>query len=345
VGADRLDQVTGDSPSLRKRPQPIGIRLDRQRRMDLRDPLAAPGDHYRAARLLNAAQNSEAFGLELGNYDGLWPVFHRRSIASLTTMVNDYGQLVFLDARTDLSCSTTAMMVIRSFQISVVALALLLAAGCQNKGPTPKEGSASTGPARVGMTETGGAHPGGTQDPHAGMVPPQSPHGEDATAGKPDASGMIDVGAIAFKVPATWEAQQPKSSMRRAQVSAPGSAGAAELIVFYFGAQGAGTAKANIDRWVGQFSNPDGSPVSDAKPTASKVSGFDVTKVEVAGKFAGGMAATGQPQAAQAGQRLLAAIVDTNGGPYYFKFLGPDATVTEQSAAFDELLASVVPSP
>ena len=169
--------------------------------------------------------------------------------------------------------------------------------------------------------------------------------GGDTASGQPDASGMIDVGAVSFKLPPKWEAQQPGSSMRRAQVSASGSAGPAELVVYFFGPQGAGTAQANIDRWIGQFTTPDGSPISGVKPTASKISTFEVTQVEVAGNYAGAMATPGQPQAPQAGQRLLAAIVVTDGGPYYFKFLGPDATVVEHRAAFADVVASVTSSP
>lgn len=260
-------------------------------------------------------------------------------------MVNNYSHIMFVSARSDLSCSTWAMRTNRTLPVFVIALALLLVAACQAKGPAPKE---ATGAApRVGTTETSGAHPGGTNDPHAGldMPQPRSPHGGAQMQGQPDASGMIDVGAVAFKVPGKWTAQAPKSGMRRAQLSAPGSAGPAELIVFFFGAQGAGTSQENIDRWIGQFSNPDGSAVSDAKTTSSKVSGVDVTKLEVAGQFAGGMAAAGQPQAAKANQRLIAAIVNSQGGPYYFKFLGPSATVAENGAAFDEMISSIVASP
>ena len=261
-------------------------------------------------------------------------------------MVNDYGQVMLLGAPIDPSCSTTPMKLIRSFHVFLMSLALVLTAGCQTKGPTPKEGAPSTGPAPVGTTDTGGAHPAtGAADPHAGIAPPQAPHGAGTASGQPDASGMIDVGAISFKLPPKWEAQQPNSSMRRAQVSASGSAGPAELIVYFFGPQGAGTASANIERWIGQFTNPDGSPVSDAKQTSSKVSTFDVTKLEVAGQFAGAMAVAGQAQAPEAGQRLMAAIVSTEGGPYYFKFLGPNATVTEHGAAFDDVIASVISSP
>jgi len=320
--------------------------------MDFGHPLTSPGDHHRATRLLYSPQNSKAFCLKLRNHDGFRPIFHDLYIAFRTTMVNNYGQLMFVGAHSDLSCSTTPMMT-RSLHVFLVSMALLLVAGCKSKGPTPKEGAGAT--PQVGTTESGGAHPGRTQDPHAGMAPTQDPHagmappssppGGGQGHGQPDASGMIDVGAVSFKVPAKWAAQPPKSSMRRAQLSAPGSAGPAELIVFFFGPQGAGSAQENLDRWIGQFSNPDGSPVSDAKKTSSKVAGGDVTKLEVAGQFAGGMAAAGQPQAAQANQRLLAAIVNTQGGPYYFKFLGPSATVTENSAAFDEVIASIVASP
>ncbi|MGB5521599.1 MAG: hypothetical protein WBM96_03450, partial [Polyangiales bacterium] len=96
-----------------------------------------------------------------------------------------------------------------SFHVFTMSLALCVAAGCQNKGPAPKEGS-STAP-QVGTTETSGAHPGAAQDPHAGMDPRQVPAGAAATSGRPDASGMIDLGAVAIKVPAKWSAQAPKS--------------------------------------------------------------------------------------------------------------------------------------
>jgi len=256
-------------------------------------------------------------------------------------MVNDYGQLMFMGARTDLSCSNTAMMVIRSFGVSMVALALLVVAGCQNKGPTPKEGTPSTSPAPVGTTETGGAHPTtGAQDPHAGMEQQQQ-----TAHPVPDASGMMDVGAIAFKVPGNFRVDQPKSSMRRAQLIASGPAGPAQLVVYFFGPQGAGTTKDNVDRWVGQFTKPDGSPVTDAKQTSSKISGFDVTKVEVAGQFVSGMGGPGKEDAPQPDQGMLAAIVDTGAGPYYIKFIGPGATVAKHGAAFDGLIASIVASP
>ncbi len=229
----------------------------------------------------------------------------------------------------------------RHLLVASTLLALLCTAGCRSRGPAPKEGNPSTAPAAVGSTETGGAHPGPSQDPHAGVALPGGPPSGSASSGQPDDEGMIDVGAIAFALPDPWQAEAPSSAMRRAQLVAPGSAGPAELVVYYFGEQGAGAANANIDRWVGQFTQPDGSPVTDAEQTRMQVSGFDVLKVDVRGQYAGGMGPPGQAHAAKPGQRLLAAIVSTDSGPYYFKFLGPAATVTEHAKAFDGLLESV----
>ena len=236
----------------------------------------------------------------------------------------------------------------RLFPFLVCFLVLLWSAGCQNKGPVPA--AETTGErAPVASAETSGAHPGGANprpgddahanDPHAGIAPAPATGsiglGED---------GLLDVGDVAFKVPDGWQAQVPRSTMRRAQIVVNGDGGPAELIVFYFGPQGAGSAKDNINRWIGQFSEDDGTPVTSAVQSSDKVAGRDVNRVEVAGRYSGGMG----PAAAQGpkdDQRMIAAIVATSGGPYYFKLTGPDATVDANRGAFDSILQSIVDSP
>jgi len=233
--------------------------------------------------------------------------------------------------------------------VLVLLSALSLAAGCQNKGPVPQEESATTGAVpQVGSAEVTGAHPGAanphqaTNDPHAGLEMPKGP--SDATTGQPDASGMIDVGAVSFKLADGWQALPPASSMRRAQLTVLGSQGPAELIVYYFGPRGAGTAKDNLDRWVGQFTTAEGNPVTDAEVTSSTVGDHTVDRVEVSGQYASGMGASGS-ETPKANQRLIGAIVNTGAGPYYFKLLGPDATVREKASGFDAMIDSIVASP
>lgn len=242
------------------------------------------------------------------------------------------------------------LMMKRFSNVLLLVSGLLLAVGCQSKGPVPESDAPPAGAApQVGMAETTGAHPGaadphaGMGDPHTGMAPTGAPPSQ--AAAKPDASGMLDIGALAFKASAPWEVQAPKSSMRRAQLAVQGKAGPAELIVFYFGPQGAGTPEDNIDRWIGQFTQAGGGPVTDPKVEPKKVGDLNLIRVEVAGNYASGMGQAAQAQPGLPDQRLIAAIVHSKQGPYYFKFLGPNATVTEYGGAFDALLDSIVASP
>ncbi len=177
-------------------------------------------------------------------------------------------------------------------------------------------------------------------DPHAGLGIPPAGSGPQLTD-----TGLLDIGAIALKPPEGWRVEPPSSSMRKAQMRAEGEAGPAELVVFYFGPQGAGSSQDNIERWVSQFTTADGKQVTDVDLKEVEINEHRVTRVEVAGRYANNMPMQGQQQAPVADQRLIAAIVSTVSGPYYMKFLGPNATVTAEREAFDAMLNSIVPAP
>src|SRR5437879_7473373 len=69
-------------------------------------------------------------------------------------------------------------------------------------------------------------------------------------------------GELHFKVPDGWVTEKPSSSMRVAQyklAKAEGDPEDASLALYYFGATQGGTSQANIDRWIGQMQQPDGS--------------------------------------------------------------------------------------
>jgi hypothetical protein len=228
------------------------------------------------------------------------------------------------------------MPVNRKFSRVAIVLGALLMTACQSKGPTPKESAAPA-------TET--EKP--AADPHAGMglTPEQQAAVDKIPRPEPDASGKIDLGAIILQVPEGWQFVKPLTLMRRAQFTVSGPAGDAETVVFFMGKAGAGSEQANIDRWIAQFTHEDGSSIVDVTPVEKKVSGFDVTQLEVAGEYNGGMTPGGQPGQGTSGQRLIAAIVATSQGPYYIKLLGPEKTVAKNRAAFDGMIASIKPAP
>jgi hypothetical protein len=236
-----------------------------------------------------------------------------------------------------------------------ILLALLvgttLTAACQSKGPAP--GDALTESEDVIMAERADAPSAAqklgipTQEYKRDYkMAPHDPHGPAGHLNAPPShvSGnveLVDVGGLTFKTPDGWKYEHPASAMRRAEFGVDGDDGTAGLVVYFFGNQGAGSAQANIDRWVGQFKNADGTPISTSKPVTRKIAGLEVTQIEVAGTYMGGMGPGSPDEQSQPGQRMIATIVDTPKGPFYFKFLGADKVVVENRKAFEGLLASM----
>ncbi|MFM9059651.1 MAG: hypothetical protein ACKOSQ_11100 [Planctomycetaceae bacterium] len=151
-------------------------------------------------------------------------------------------------------------------------------------------------------------------------------------------------GAFSLEAPAGWERVQPKSNMVETEFAIPAAKGAAAGRMTVMGA--GGTIEANIERWYGQFSQPDGAATKDKAATKKlKLAGCDVTVVDIpgtfkdmpGGPFAGGKAVE-RPE-----WRMLAAIVETPGrGNYFLKFTGPAATVAGESDGFRRMVEGLV---
>jgi hypothetical protein len=122
---------------------------------------------------------------------------------------------------------------------------------------------------------------------------------------------------------------------------APGDAEDGELVLYYFGA-GAGTIDANIDRWIGQIQQPDGSPTKEkARRSTRTVNGLAVTLVDAAGTYVAEVRPGATERFNKPGFRLRAAVVETPRGPYYVKMTGPAATIGAADAAFAAFVDSL----
>ena len=91
-----------------------------------------------------------------------------------------------------------------------------------------------------------------------------------------------------------------------------------------------GSVQANVDRWYGQFSQPDGGSTKDKTKTQKlKVGGVDVHYVDIAGTFKDQPGPVA-PAVMRENYRMLAAIIVTEKqGMHFLKFYGPKATVVE----------------
>jgi hypothetical protein len=209
-------------------------------------------------------------------------------------------------------------------------IALITSAACKK---TPPQGDLppAVAPATAPAPSEGSAAP----NPHASVPEPTAPK-----ALEPLADGRLGLGPFSLVAPKDWTAKPVTSNMRAADFTLPG--GDAELVVYYFGDHGAGSVDDNLDRWLGQFAQADGKKSRDvAKIEKTKFAGQDATYVSVGGHFQ----AQAMPGATQAvdtpNAALLAAIIDSPSGPYYFKLVGAKPTVDAQTAAFRAMLESL----
>lgn len=155
-------------------------------------------------------------------------------------------------------------------------------------------------------------------------------------------------GELRYNVPEGWQTEKPTSNMRAAQYKLPraeGDSADAELVLYYFGQGQGGSAQANIDRWLNQMQQPDGSSSKEkAKIETSTINGIPVTTVDVTGKYNGGMASPGAaPSATPADMsdyRMRAAIIETPKGSYFVKLTGPQKTVSRWDQAYTAYLKS-----
>jgi len=187
-------------------------------------------------------------------------------------------------------------------------------------------------------------------DPHAGMDMSQQGMGGMMGAPTPtvkaevSSDGKLIVGKLQAKLPSGWKSVPPSSAMRLAQMEiapAGGDSEPGEVTVFYLGTD-AGGVEANIERWCGQFSQPDGKATKDVtKREELSVGALKATIVE----FTGTMGASTMPGMAQKGVKEnwanLSAIVMTPEGPYFFKGTGPAKTMKAQKDAMKSFVKSM----
>lgn len=188
--------------------------------------------------------------------------------------------------------------------------------------------------------------------PDAPRSPPQAPQAQlppnhPPVGGSADPHGAIgrvrpptdEQPAITWKMPDGWAAVENPSRMRIATYKPPRAAGDtedAELSVSRAG----GTTEANVHRWIGQFdeAGPD-------ERSERNVRGLKIVTVEVNGTYLGGMMGGGGPAAKHPKWALLGAVVETPGSFYFFKMVGPVATVRAARKAFDAMLSGIEPKP
>ncbi len=152
-----------------------------------------------------------------------------------------------------------------------------------------------------------------------------------AEVAEADETHVVKAGPLNLKIPKSWKMEAPSNNLRLGQFLIPAAEGddiGAELVLSGpFG----GSAKQNIDRWIGQF-DAEGRGL---KMTQGEAEQGDYILVDLTGTY---NKSVGPPIRRETdpipGSRMLGVMfMAKEGGNYFFKLAGPEKTVTKAAAA------------
>ena len=150
-------------------------------------------------------------------------------------------------------------------------------------------------------------------------------------------------GALKMTVPASWKVVKPRTNIIEHEFQAPKEGDVVSRITVM---AAGGSIDTNVERWFGQFTQPDGKATKDvAKVEKKKVGDYEVTVVDITGTMSesmgGGPFAPGKTVKRE-GYRMLGAIIDTKDrGLQFIKLTGDAELVDQQKKDFDAFVESV----
>lgn len=151
--------------------------------------------------------------------------------------------------------------------------------------------------------------------------------------------GVLELaeGKLTVKAPAAWKTKQPVVRIIEKEFTIPSSDGDGRCTIM----QASGSVQANVDRWIAQVEQPDGSSSKEkAKTSTKKVGDMEVNVFDLSGTYLDSRG-PGTPTAKKEKYRVLAGILNTKkSGTYFFKFYGPEKLVADNEKAFNEMLES-----
>jgi len=164
---------------------------------------------------------------------------------------------------------------------------------------------------------------------------------DDATLTGP----TFQAGTLKFTIPAKWVAEPSDNPARVGQWLVPatrpdGEPG--EVVVFFFGPGSGGTAKENIENWIGTMVNAEGHPAA-AEVKSHQVGDFKISQVMIFGTYNQIVPLPGVPPRPRSNFGLLGAVVESPKGNIYWRFTGPEPLITATIPLFNKIIDSVKP--
>jgi len=144
---------------------------------------------------------------------------------------------------------------------------------------------------------------------------------------------------LVMELPRQWMKKEPRSRIVEHECFVPAVEGddtGGRVIMMHAG----GSVTANLDRWIGQFAQPDGGDSKEqARLAQQEVAGQQVHTIDVRGTYKDRPRGPSGPSVDRPNYRMLGAvIVSTEGDSYFVKLYGPEKTVAANEDIFHAML-------
>jgi hypothetical protein len=153
------------------------------------------------------------------------------------------------------------------------------------------------------------------------------------------------VGDLQFTIPSKWQIEPVESPARGGQWHVPplhGEGEGGEVVAFYFGSGVGGSAKENIEAWIGTMFNAEGHPAA-AEVKHHETGGLKISQVVVFGGYSQIVSLPGVPPEIKSNYGLLGAVIENPQGNIYWRFTGPEPLITANLPLFNKVIDSVKP--
>ncbi len=173
-----------------------------------------------------------------------------------------------------------------------------------------------------------------------------APHDADVSLSGPS----FPVGNLKFTIPSRWQIEMVESPARGGQWHVPPlhpDSEGGEVVAFYFGPGSdgkpvGGTAKENIEAWIGTMFNAEGHPAA-AEIKHHDIAEFKISQVVIFGTYNQVISLPGVPPVLKSNYGLLGAVIENPQGNIYWRFTGPEPLITASLPLFNKILDSVKP--
>lgn len=162
---------------------------------------------------------------------------------------------------------------------------------------------------------------------------------EAAKESAPTRAIEVAGGSLTFDAPESWELVTPKSRILEKELAITPPEGVearpARLTMMAAG----GSPQANLARWIGQFQGAGPEAAGTERVT---VDSLPTTLLDISGTYLESAGGPFGPKTPRDDYRMLAAIVETGDSvSYFFKLIGPAATVDPAADAFRAMIDSL----